>query len=249
MIKQKTPEEIEIMREGGKIAVDALKLSLNAVKEGVTTRYLDQMVDDFILSNRAQCAFKLVSGYSFATCININQGLVHGIPNDYKIKTGDLVSIDLGVFYKGFNTDLSYTIEAGTNNEDKFLQAGKQALLAAITACEVGNHIGDVSHAMQAIVEAQGYSVSRELVGHGIGRKLHEDPYVPGYGSKGQGQVLKDGYVLAIEIIYQKGSPRIKILKDNWTIETYDGSLGGLFEQTVAITRNGPIVITPFDLD
>lgn len=244
MIHIKTPQEIDIMRESGKIAAVALKNVLAAVKVGTTLKELDKIAEKTILDAGAKPSFKMVEDYPFTTCLNINAGVVHGIPNNYALKRGDLLSIDLGAYYKGFHSDLSWTLEIETNNEQKFLDTGKKALEAGIFNATVGNHVGDISNAIQVAVERAGYSVSRDLVGHGVGKELHEDPYVAGYGKKGSGPLLKEGMVLAIEVIYQKGKPKLVLEKDNWTLSTADNSLSGLFEQSVAITKNGPIVLT-----
>lgn len=244
MIHIKTPQEIEIMRESGKIAALVLKNIVAAVRVGVTLKELDKIAERTILDSGAKPSFKMVEDYQYTTCLNINAGVVHGIPNNYILKKGDLLSIDLGAFYKGFHSDLSWTLEIESNNEQNFLETGKKALEAAIFSCIVGNHVGDISNAIQVIVERAGYSVSRDLVGHGVGKDLHEDPYVPGYGKKGSGPLLKEGMVLAVEVIYQKGNPKLVLENDDWTLSTADGSLSGLFEHSVAITKNGPIVLT-----
>lgn len=244
MIPIKSEKEIEKMAAAGKVAAAALKEVLAFVKSGVTTMELEKIAENAITKRRATPSFKMVEGYSFATCININEGLVHGLPGSYKIKKGDLVSVDMGAFLDGFHSDLSYTVEVEANKEEKFLETGKKALEAGIAKCKPGNHIGDISHTMQIIIEEAGYSVSRDLVGHGVGRELHEDPYVPGYGKPGLGPEIKEGMVLAIEIIYQKGLPEIVIGADDWTISTADGSLAALFEHTVAATKDGPRVLT-----
>ena len=244
MINYKTLEEIEIMRLGGKISSNALQLALNMAEEGISLKDIDTEVEKFIVKNNAKPSFKTVPGYKFSTCININDGLVHGIPNNYILKKGDLVKIDLGVVYDGFHTDTSGTKEIGSNIEKRFVEAGVICVENAIEKCQIGNKLGDISHIMQTSIESKGYSVSRSLVGHGIGRNLHEDPLVPPYGKSGTGISLKEGLVLAIEIIYQKGSYQIRTLEDGWTISTKDGSLGGLCEHTVAITRKGPLVLT-----
>jgi len=244
VISVKTPEELKIMEEGGKIARKALNKALEAIKPGVKTMELEKIVDEFILSQGGEASFKTVEGYEFATCINTNEGLVHGLPGEYKIKKGDLVSVDLGVYYQGFHTDLSHTIEVETDKYKEFLEVGEKALAAGTAKCAPGNRIGDISSAMQKVVEDAGYSVSRDLVGHGIGKELHEDPYVPGYGKAGDGKRIKEGMVFAIEIIYQIGSPEINISDDGWTLETADKSIAGLFENTVAATKSGPKVLT-----
>ena len=244
MISVKTPEEIEIMKEGGKIARGALEKVLEVTKPGVKTLELEKIADEFIQSKGGEPSFKTVADYDYATCININEGVVHGLPGNYELKEGDVVSVDLGVFYKGFHTDLSHTVEVETDKHKDFLKVGEKALTAGISQCKIGNRIGDISSMMQKVVEKAGYTVSRDLVGHGIGKELHEDPYVPGYGKVGDGHKIKEGMVFAIEIIYQTGSPEIVIADDDWTIETADGSIAGLFENTVAATKSGPKVLT-----
>lgn len=244
MINIKTPEEIKVMQSAGKIAAEVLQEVLKSIKPGITTMDLEHIANAEILKRGATPSFKQVEGYKYATCININEGLVHGLPGAYVIKRGDLVSVDMGAFYNGFHSDLSYTVEVETNNYSKFLEAGKKALDNGIFNCIPGNHIGDISAAMQKTIESHGYSVSRDLVGHGIGRELHEDPYVPGYGKPGKGAKIEPGMVFAIEIIYQTGSPEIAIDSDDWTIKTRDGSMGGLFEHTVAVVENGFQILT-----
>ena len=246
MINIKTPEEIEIMRIGGGISAGALKEAFLHVKAGVTTKAIDSVVEEYILSHGATPGFKTVENYPYATCINVNAGIVHGVPNKYVLKRGDIVSIDLGALYKGFHTDLSYTIEVETDNEAKFLNAGKHALEKAIMMCRVGNRIGDISSTIQTLVEGQGYTVSELLVGHGVGRELHEDPYVPCLGVSGTGPHIKAGMVLAVEVIYQKGKPDIMLEPDGWTYSTSDGSLSALFEKTVAIEKSGFSVLTDY---
>lgn len=244
MITYKSIEDIEKMRLGGVISRNALNLALNMANEGISLAEIDLEVDKFITKNGAKPSFKRVPGYNYATCININDGLVHGIPNKYIIKKGDLVKIDLGVYYEGFNTDTSATKEISTTKESKFVKAGVDCIEAAINECIIGNRLGDISNAMQKVIESAGFTVSRSLVGHGIGKELHEEPLIPPYGKKGTGMLLKEGLVFAIEIIYQKGSPQIRALDDGWTLVTKDGSLAGLHEHTVAITKEGPVVLT-----
>jgi methionyl aminopeptidase len=244
MIELKTPKEIETMKLGGNISKNALNLAISLAQEGTSLIEIDREVEKFIKNNGAEASFKKVPGYHYATCINVNDGLVHGIPNKYKIQHGDLVKIDLGVYYDGFHTDTSATVEVGTNKESKFIEAGKKCIENAIELCIPGNKLGDISYEMQKTIESQGFTVSKDLVGHGIGRNLHEEPLIPPYGKKGTGVVLKEGMVFAIEIIYQKGSHHIKPLNDGWTLATKDGSLAGLHEHTVAITKEGPLVLT-----
>ena len=244
MIPIKSSKGIELMKEGGFIAAIALKKVIENIHSGIKLVELDQIADSFIEQSGAEASFKSVEGYSYATCININEGIVHGLPSNYEVKKGDIVSVDLGVLFKGFHTDLSYTLEVESDRESGFLEAGKKALEKAISKCVGGNRIGDISVAIQETIEKAGYNVSRELVGHGVGEDLHEDPFIPGYGRKGEGPVLAEGMVFAIEVIYQKGEHDITIDEDGWTIKTADGSLSALFEHTVAITAGGPLVLT-----
>jgi methionyl aminopeptidase len=244
MIHIKNSTEIQIMKEGGHISATALAEVLKNLRPGVTLLELDKIAERTISSLGGTSSFKTVDDYRFTTCLNVNEGIVHGLPNKYVVKVGDLVSVDLGALYKGFHTDLSYTVEVGTNKESKFLDIGKKALEDGISKCVLDNRIGDVSYAIQRIVESAGYTVSRDLVGHGVGKELHEEPYVPGYGKPGKGIQLKEGMVLAVEVIYQKGRPEIELAQDGWTLKTVDNSLSGLFESTVAITKDGPLVLT-----
>ena len=244
MVTIKTDAQIKLMQEGGRITAGALKEVLKHVKPGVKTIDLDAIAQAYIKQNGGEASFKTVKGYKFATCININEGIVHGLPNQRKIKSGDLVKVDLGVFYKGLHTDLSDTVEVETTNHTRFLQTGKKALELAIKQCIAGNKVGDISYVIQEMVESGGYTVSRDLVGHGIGTRLHEDPLVPGHGTRGRGVELKSGMVLALEVIYQQGDWEIDYESDGWTIITKDKSLAGPFEHTVAITKGRPIVLT-----
>lgn len=239
----KSSQEIELMRKSGDVATGALRRVLAEVREGITTLELDKIAEDYILSQGAKPSFKTVEDYKYTTCINVNEGLVHGLPTNYALKKGDLVSIDLGALLEGYHSDLSYTVEVESNAEKMFLDAGQRALEAGIFEFREGNTVGDIGEAMQKVIEAAGYTVSRDLVGHGIGRELHEPPYVPGYGKAGKGAKIADGMVFAIEIIYQKGNYEIAIAEDDWTIVTADGSLGGLFEKTVGVVNGEPVVL------
>lgn len=250
MIKIKTPGEIEIMKESGKIAVGALKLVVSKARPGITTLELDKIAEEYIKKMGGAPSFKTVRGYKYTICATVNEDVVHGLPSKYKIKSGDIVGIDLGVYYKGFHSDVAYTVSVGAEDAtEKFLNIGKQALAAGISKARLGNHVGDISSAIQKIVEGAGYSVVRSLVGHGVGRQLHEDPSVPGFlwGRIESTPLLKEGMTLAIEIIYNQGAAEVVYKSDDgWTISTDDGSLSGLFEKTIAITKKGPIVLTEY---
>jgi methionyl aminopeptidase len=251
MIKIKTPQEVEIMRVGGKMLGDTMWEVLKEVKPGVSEIELDALAEKLIRQKGGEPGFMKVQGYKHATCISTNDVVVHGIPSNYKLKDGDVIGIDCGVYLRGFHTDMSETVRVGGekgDEVDKFLKIGKEALKAGIKQAIVGNHVGDISRAIQGIVEARsGYSVVRTLVGHGVGKELHEDPEIPGYvqGRIEKSPLLKEGMVIAIEVIYNMGGPDLTLDDDGWTIRTKDGSLGGLFERTVAITKTGPQILTP----
>ena len=268
-IQIKSPQEIEIMKEGGKIAAAVREKVLATAKQGISTLELDALAEKLILEAGVKPSFKGFEGFPFATCINVNEGIVHGLPTERKLKAGDILTVDLGVFYKGLHTDTARTIgvekEQGSDGlglsspsselsprepcseTDKFLNTGQKALEKAIEQCQIGNNIGDISHAIQAVIEGAGYNVTRELGGHGVGKKLHEPPFIPGFGQPGEGPVLKEGMTLAIEVIYARGSGKIEVLNDGWTVVTVDGNLAGLFEHTVAVTQSGPIILTNSD--
>ncbi len=251
MIDIKTKEEIEIMKHGGKILADVLWEVLDNVKPGVSEKDVDALADRLILEKGGEIAFKRVKGYNHATCISTNNVVVHGIPGNYKFKEGDIVGIDCGVFYKGFNTDMSHSIIVGGKKDPsvvKFLATGEKALNEAIKQAVIGNRIGHISKTIQDIVEKDGgYGVVRTLIGHGVGKELHEEPEVPGYLNKKieKTPALREGMTIAIEVIYNMGSYEVSYLNDdNWTISSSDGSLSGLFERTVAITKDGPLILT-----
>lgn len=257
MIKIKTKEEIKKMAESGRILSETLWEVLKHVKPGVSEIELDALAEKLIREKGGEPGFQKVPGYKHATCISTNDVVVHGVPSKYKLKAGDIIGIDCGVYYKGFHTDMSETVRVKSqipnpkiqNDEvDRFLEAGKKALEVGIKKAQLGNHVGDISKAIQDIVEAGGgYSVVRTLVGHGVGRELHEEPEVPGYvqGKIEKSPELVEGMVIAIEVIYNMRGPDVVLANsDGWTLKTEDGSLAGLFERTVAITKTGPQVLT-----
>ena len=246
MVYLKNSKEIEIMKQAGRIAAQALKEIEKHIKIGVGTRDLDQIAEKVFEGSGAEASFKRVEGYQYCICATPNDWVVHGLPGDYKLKNGDLIGIDLGAYYKGYHSDMAHTYIVGDTEAEKkkFLKVGEKALWEAIREVKIGNHIGDVSNVIQTTVEGDGYSVIRELVGHGVGKELHEDPLVPGVGTKGAGPEIREGMVLAIEVIYSMGKPEVALLADGWTIATKDKSLSGLFEQTVAVTKKGPVVLT-----
>ena len=234
------------MKEAGEISALALRNELDTIEVGIKLKELDKLAEDIIVSQGAEPGFKRVQDYDYTTCINVNEGIVHGIPTDYALKIGDIVSVDLGAFYNGYNSDQCWTVEVGTNKEDHFLDVGRKALEGAIKQAKPGNRIGDISEAIQKEIESAGFSVSRDLVGHGVGKQLHESPYIPGYTSFGRGRKLSEGMSLAIEVIYQKGNYPIVTGADGWTVETADRSLSAVFEHSIGITSGDPLVFTLF---
>ncbi|OGH07138.1 MAG: type I methionyl aminopeptidase [Candidatus Levybacteria bacterium RBG_13_35_9] len=256
MINIKTPQEIKIMHKGGKILSEVMAQILKNINAGVSELEIDALAENLIKEKGAEPGFKKVDGYNHAICISTNDVSVHGIPAGYKFKKGDVVGVDCGVYYQGFHTDMSETVKVSNkilniknkkDEVDKFLETGKKALSEAINQAKIGNNIGDISKTIQEIVEGSGYSVVRTLVGHGVGKQLHEDPEVPGFLSEPIEKTpkLAQGMVIAIEVIYNMGKPDLKLDKDGWTLRTEDGSLAGLYERTVAITKNGPLILTP----
>lgn len=257
MIHYKTKDEVEIMRKGGKILSEVLWEVMDSIKPGVTELEIEELADRLIVEKGGEPAFKRVKGYKYATCISTNNVVVHGIPSDYKLSEGDIIGVDCGVFYKGFNTDMSHSLKVKSEKSkvknlkddeiDKFLKTGEKALNEAIKVAKIGNHVGHISKTIQDNVEGEGYSVVRSLIGHGVGKKLHEAPEVPGFLDKKIEKTpkLTEGMVIAIEVIYNMGEAEVSFYnKDGWTIGTSDGSLSGLFERTVAITKKGPEVLT-----
>jgi methionyl aminopeptidase len=246
MITIKTPEEIVIMAEAGKILAQVLQKVLARAVPGTTTVELDKYCEELILAAEAKPSFKMVPDYHHATCMCVNEIVVHGIPTDYRLVRGDILGIDLGVYYRGFHSDGSWSVEIG-NGKNKFLETGERALELAIQQCVTGKHVGDISQAMQRVIEDGGYAPVKQLVGHGIGRELHEDPEIPCY-LRGRAQntpEIKAGMIFAVEAIYnQGGSPIVYAGDDGWTIVTRDGKPWGLFEHTVAITPGGPRILT-----
>ncbi len=246
MSNLKTKQEIAIMRQAGRISALAMAQVAKKIAPGVTTLELDNLVESIFKANGAESAFKKVEDYQYSICATPNDWVVHGIPDKTALKVGDIVGIDLGAYYQGFNSDMAQTFIVGkvAPEVERFLKIGEETLKNAIAQAKVGNFVGDISATIQEGIEGAGYSVVKELVGHGVGRVLHEDPMIPGRGKKGTGKVLEEGLVIAVEIIYNQGKPQVVLLDDGWTIASGDGSLGGLFERTIAITSNGPVILT-----
>jgi len=246
MIIRKSPEELERMARAGRIVAETLALIGEHARPGVTTAELDELAEEFVVGQGGYPTFKGYRGYPAATCISPNSMIVHGIPGPYELGEGDILSVDIGVTLDGFVADSAYTFPVGEISADaeRLLEAGQAALAAGIEQCEAGNRLSDISHAVQQATESAGFSVVRSLVGHGVGRSMHEDPQIPNYGQPGRGPVLAEGMTLAIEPMITAGDPEVYVHDDDWSISTVDGSLAAHFEHTVAITADGPRVLT-----
>lgn len=246
MIVLKTSAELTKMRKAGAITAQALQLGGASVKPGITTGEIDRIIKSYILSQNAKPSFLGYNGFPGSACISVNDEVIHGIPGKRVIHEGDLVSIDVGALFDGYHGDSAFTFTAGeTSVENRALMdTTQQALRAAIELVRPGNRIGDISHAVQTITEAQGYGVVREYVGHGIGKNLHEAPEVPNYGRPGHGDRLMPGMVIAIEPMINMGTPGVRVLEDDWTVVTRDGKPSVHFEHTVAVTADGPVILT-----
>jgi methionyl aminopeptidase len=248
VIQLKSQREIEIMARGGKILAETVKLMERSVKPGMTTADLDALADEFIRSHAgAKPSFKGLYNFPASICSSINNEIVHGIPSKKRVLyEGDVLSIDVGVQYEGYHTDSATTVAVGNVNDEsrQLLKVTRDALDAGVAAAKPGNHLGDIGAAIQAVVEAAGFSVVRDLVGHGIGTGFHEEPQVPNYGKPNRGIRLVPGLTIAIEPMVNVGKPGIRTMPDKWTVVTVDGKRSAHFEHTVAITENGPRVLT-----
>lgn len=247
----KNSREIKVMAEGGRKLASIKKRLLAEVKEGVRASEIEELADSMIKKEGGKASFKMVPGYKWATCVNVNEGVVHGIPKKEIIfRKGDLVSVDVGFFHKGYHTDTSFSVGISPDFEmEKFISAGRRALDAAISQVKIGNRIYDISKAIETSLNSQNYVPVKALVGHGIGEDLHEDPQIPCFtnGERGKSLEISEGGVFAIEVMYSKGTGNVGISKDGWTISTTDGKISGLFEDTVAVTKEGPLVLTEPD--
>ena len=245
-IELKSPEEIEIMREAGRIVAQVLRILVAAIQPGVVERDLDDIVRREYKARGAIPTFLGYHGYPATVCVSINDEIVHGIPGDRVIREGDIVSLDLGATYRGFVGDSAITVGAGDVSEekDRLIRVTEESLWKGIEAARPGARMGDVSWAIQEHAEQSGFSVVREYVGHGIGRVMHEEPQVPNFGAPHKGLELREGMVLALEPMLNTGDWRTKRDDDNWTVRTADGGLSAHFEHTVAITKDGPVVLT-----
>jgi len=247
VILLKSSRELEHMRAAGRILAEVKTLLQKLVRPGISTKEIDAEVEALILSRGATSAFKGYRGYPATVCASINQEVVHGIPSPKrKLKEGDIIGLDLGCIVEGYYGDCAVTIPVGAvpARVQELIDVTRESLDKAIVQCRVGNRIGDISHAVQMHCESHGFGVVRSFVGHGIGRALHEEPQVPNFGDAGRGPVLKAGMVLAIEPMVTMGSYDVQVLEDGWTAVTTDGSLAAHFEDTIAITDDGPDVLT-----
>jgi methionyl aminopeptidase len=248
MINRKTPEQIDQMAVAGDTLVRCLKMLEAKTRAGVTTGELDEAAEKFICSQGATPAFKGYRGFPGSICASPNSMVVHGIPGPYELRRGDILSIDVGVIKDGWVADAAVTVPVGAVGPDaiKLLDVTKASLFAGIEQMRPGNHLGDVSAAVQRAVEIEGLSVIRTLVGHGIGREMHEEPQVPNFGEPGKGPELEEGMVLAIEPMVNVGGPLVRMDEDGWSVFSEDDSLAAHFEFTVAVTADGPRVLTPW---
>ena len=248
MIIKKSPQEIERMAAAGAIHARTMKLIASKIREGVSTAELDQAAEKFIRSQGAVPSFKGYRGFPGSICASPNHMVVHGIPGPYRLGKGDVISIDIGVTYEGWVADGAVTFAVGpvTPVAAKLLEVTRASLFDAVEQCRPGNRLGDVSHAVQQRVESEGLSIVRSLVGHGIGRDMHEEPQIPNYGDPGKGPLLEPGMVLAVEPMTTAGRHMVRMGDDGWAIYSQDGSLAAHFEFTVAVTADGPRILTPW---
>lgn len=246
MIHYKTSEEVQIIKQGALILGKAHGEVAKYIKEGVKTSFLDKVAEEYIRDNHGVPSFKGYNGFPASLCISVNEVVVHGIPSNYVLKDGDIISVDCGVFHQGFHSDSAYTYPVGEVSPTvlALLKATKESLYLGIEKAVFGNRIGDIGHAIQRFLEAKGYTVIRELVGHGIGKSLHEAPEVPNYGKRGSGTSLKSGMVVAIEPMVNLGTRNIVQERDGWTIRTADRKASAHYEHTVAIFEDRTEVLT-----
>ena len=247
-IIRKSPEEIEAIARSGKILARCHRLLRAKARPGVTTGQLDDAAEKFIRSQGATPAFKGYHGFTGSTCLSPNSMVVHGIPGDYAIQRGDILCVDIGVVLDGWVSDAAVTLPIGqvTPIARDLLATTRASLFAGLEQARPGNRLGDVSHAVQTRVEADGFSVIRSLVGHGVGRDMHEDPQIPNFGRAGTGPELEEGMVLAIEPMVNAGRAEVRMGNDGWAVYSEDGSLAAHFEHTVAVTAEGPRILTPW---
>ncbi len=249
MVILKSPGEIEKIRQSNVIVAEILEVLRQKIEPGTNTLTLDKISEKLALARTARPAFKGYRGYPYSLCTSVNQQVVHGFPSRHPLKEGDILSIDFGIFYNGYYGDAAITVPVGkvSGIAQRLMKTTKQALFLGIEQAVPGKRLSDISHAIQSHAESAGFSVVRKFVGHGIGKALHEDPQIPNYGKPGMGIRLKPGMVLAIEPMVNAGSYEVKTLEDGWTAVTKDGSLSAHFEHTVAITEDGPVILSTTD--
>ncbi len=246
MITIKNAHQLEAMRQACKITAAARALAGEMVRPGVTTRQIDKAVHDFIVGQGAKPSFLNYSGYPASACISVNSTVIHGIPSDYALREGDIVSVDVGAYYKGFHGDCAATFPCGavSAQAQRLIDVTKQSFFEGLAFVKPGHRVSDISHAIQSYVESNGYSVVRAFVGHGVGAQLHEEPEVPNFGAPGHGPRLLPGMTLAIEPMVNMGTYEVHVLKDRWTTVTADGALSAHYENTVLITDGEPEILT-----
>ena len=246
MIAIKNEQELSVMRQACKITAAARALAGEMVRPGVSTKAIDRAVREFILQQGAKPSFLHYNGFPASTCISVNQVVIHGIPDGYLLQEGDIVSVDVGAYYKGFHGDCAATFPCGTVSAQaqKLIQVTKQSFFEGMRFAKSGHRVSDISHAIQTYVESNGFSVVRSFVGHGVGAQLHEEPEVPNFGSSGRGPRLLPGMTLAVEPMVNAGVYDVKVLKDGWTTVTADGKLSAHYENTVLITDGEPEILT-----
>ncbi len=246
MIVLKNPQQLTKMKVAGEMTANALRVAGKAIEQGITTAEIDNIVRHYIVKQGGIPSCLNYNGFPAATCISVNNGVIHGIPGDYKIKNGDIVSVDLCVLYDGWQGDCAATFPCGeiSLKAQQLIDATREGMFQGIAAAKAGSRLGDVGHAVQQYVEDRGFSVVRQFVGHGIGKKMHEEPDVPNYGKPGHGLRLVPGMTITVEPMINKGEADVKTLSDGWTVKTCDGKLSAHFENTVAITEDGPVILT-----
>ncbi len=246
MVILKSPEEIEKMRASNLIVADILQELSTLVKPGVKTIELDRYAEEQARKRGARPAFKGYRGYSHSLCTSVNNVVVHGIPSERVLEEGDILSLDFGIYYQGYYGDAALTVPVSRISEAarNLMRVTEESLYRGIEQARAGNRLGDISAAVQDCVEAEGFSVVRDFVGHGIGKSLHEDPQIPNFGVRGKGVELRPGMVFAIEPMVNEGTYEVKVLSDGWTVQTADGKLSAHFEHSVVITENGPIILS-----
>ena len=246
MVILKLPEEIEKARASNKIVAEILNKIKEKVKPGIKTKDLNKLAEEIADKRGARPAFKRYRGFPYALCTSVNEEVVHGMPSDRVLVEGDIIGLDFGIYYKGFFGDAAVTLPVGkiSHNAARLIEATKKSLHEGIAQARTGNRLGAISAAVQNTVEASGFSVVRDYVGHGIGKNLHEDPQIPNFGKKDRGIELKSGMILAIEPMVNEKDYKVKVLQDGWTVVTVDGGLSAHFEHTVAITDDGPYILS-----